>query len=181
MYETRRQPPEVRCLPVVVSAKTAEALAAKLRELRGWLDRTDADWRDICATLASGRARFPWRVGSVVSGRSELVDAIERMMQNLPTTDANFTERDAAATPKVDIVTADRSQWEPLLHQYLAGAAVDWHGLFRGNGFRVAAVPGYPFTRRKCWISLASNDPPRGAAAAARARLARPVANGEAS
>ncbi len=184
-YEEAVPRTDPRCVPVVVSAKTADALAARLRDLQEWLTTADADWRDVCFTLAAGRAHFGWRVAAVAAGPADLQNVVDRMRQEVPgaaVSPADPTTQRAnadAAAGRLVIASADAAAWEPLLALYRSGATVDWGRLFRGHGFRVVGVPGYPFARRRCWIAAGTAELPRGAAA--RARLGRSVANGEAS
>lgn len=54
-----------------------------------------------------------------------------------------------------------------------AGLAIDWERVWAGRGARRAALPGYPFQRRRYWV-----DEPRAAAAAPAVPAAAPAGEG---
>ena len=65
--------------PFLLSAATEPALERMLEQWRratavgGWLD---ADVRDVCATLATGRRHLDVRIGALVSGRGEIDELV---------------------------------------------------------------------------------------------------------
>ncbi|MBV9654052.1 MAG: acyltransferase domain-containing protein, partial [Acetobacteraceae bacterium] len=71
----------------------------------------------------------------------------------------------------------ETAEWEALCRAvqavHAAGASLDWAGWYRGAGLRRVDAPGYPFERRRHWITASA---PRAAPGSASGRV---VASGE--
>lgn len=75
--EPARSPSHWPCQLMVLSAKTVRALGGAALRLQQWLrDRPLLDLADVCFTLQTGRARFPYRWFRVCGGVQEAMEAL---------------------------------------------------------------------------------------------------------
>ncbi len=64
-------------VPLLVSAKSEQAMRAQADRLRQWLiERPDADLRDVASALLDTRALLEWRGGALGVDRQELLDGL---------------------------------------------------------------------------------------------------------
>lgn len=73
---------------ITVSARTHEALAANLAQLRNWQQEHGASTpvADVAHTLLAGRHHFGWRVAAPVTGstlEAEVIDGLERQLEQV--------------------------------------------------------------------------------------------------
>jgi len=142
------------------SAKTPEALAAKLTQMRHWLEREGAchEIADIAYTLCVGRSHFSQRVAVVASDAAEL-------LMKLRQAEANVAVREAGGSGKPDGTLvfapaaeegAARSEDEvQLLREcvrYMQGQQVEWRRLLGQGPYVRVPLPAYPFQGQAFWI-----------------------------
>ncbi len=178
-----RPPADERPRIFPVSAKTAPALEARLRELARWLaaDGARHELRDIAHTLAAGRSHFAVRAAFVACDAAELRGRIDAWH--------------GGATPDADGPPAE------VVRRYLDGERIDWSSASPGDDGRVVPMPGYPFADERYWIpgspmdrashdrppapatppapAPASATPPAPASATPPAPATKPLAPGE--
>jgi len=175
--EPRRAQEARRFHLAVVSAKTEEALAARLRDLERWLERYpgECDVRDLCATLALGRAQFPVRAAFVVSTAADLRAQLQAQREsgeeqarktNLgrkrpvgPGRDPVLRERARALLEELRASPeAGEPAWARLAEVYLAPQDIDWSELYPTGTWRRVPLPTYPFARERYW-AFAAEEP----------------------
>ncbi|MFY2558580.1 SDR family NAD(P)-dependent oxidoreductase [Corallococcus terminator] len=135
-----------RLVLVPLSAKTEERLRAFARALADHLTRHretifDSDVVSLAYTLQTGREALEQRVAFVVASTGELREALDGFL-------AGRTEARQRQ--------GSGSSGEELLQlgaQWVAGAQVEWRSLYADTPPTRMTLPGYPFARRRCWIS----------------------------
>ncbi|MEU6153492.1 SDR family NAD(P)-dependent oxidoreductase [Actinosynnema sp. NPDC047251] len=121
---------------VPVSARTAEALRARLDRLAAHLKTSGVALHDVATTLALGRAHLTARVAFVADDIADLVRQLE-----------HGTPRD---------ISRDTSANHDLARRWAAGEDVDWEPVSRG---RRVPLPAYPFARDRFWVGDVRVDP----------------------
>lgn len=154
-----RRPAEL----VKVSAKTHEALAARRAELADWLERADAahDFGDIIYTLNVGRSDLPARAAFVVEGLEDLIARLrepgpsETPTPAAPGVQARAEELSAQLKERGDDAV---EQLQELARLYVAGAKIDWQGLYAGRRASRVPLPTYPFFGERYWAAAREED-----------------------
>ncbi len=168
--------------PVLVSARDAAGLRARLRDLRFWLDEAGAGagLADLAYTLANGRNHFGVRWGCVVKSMAELADRIDEALpeESLKRSDPSVVG-DATRPFTVESIAAGNSREiaEQVIAAYVGGADVSV-AMAQAPG-RIISLPTYPFARRRFWIdrvpgSVAPVSVPVSASPAESRRAERP-------
>ncbi|MBU8536763.1 SDR family NAD(P)-dependent oxidoreductase [Falsiroseomonas tokyonensis] len=127
-------------LAFLLSARTAEALAARVADLRRWIaSNPDAAPRDLAFTLAAGRSHFAHRLAVVARDLAGLEAALARP-------EPVEAETSAAAEAALAALPASTAA-QQVAALYRQGADGDWARLFPGPLPRRLGLPGYPFVR----------------------------------
>nr|AGS77290.1 polyketide synthase [Myxococcus fulvus] len=151
-----------RLVLVPLSAKTEERLQASARALADHLTRHretifDSDVVSIAYTLQTSREALEQRVAFVVASTGELREAIDGFLSGR--TEARQRLRAGRAGSSGEPLAQGRGlaqTREELLQwgeQWVAGAQVEWRSLYADGTPTRMTLPGYPFARRRCWIS----------------------------
>ena len=163
---TRPRPDAAPAYLLALSAKTADALLDRVRDLREVLQKSDADsprLTDVSFTLLEGRQHFAHRCALVVGSREEAVSALSvaetgrtgpaihrgEVPRELPDRARLDARADALATSSAD----HRDVLLELADLYCQGAAWQWREVFPQGEPRQVALPGYPFSRKEHWIT----------------------------
>ncbi|SOD99155.1 SDR family NAD(P)-dependent oxidoreductase [Spirosoma fluviale] len=147
-----------------LSAKSAEALTQKIKNVRVWLAEQQADLQpsDLSYTLCRAHSRYPYRVCIAADTVTELSSALDEAVRlqaygNRPgiasktTTDVPFASFLSfyGQTNKA----AYRVQMTAMAQAITAGATYDWSALFAGTNYRVISLPAYPFAQTTYWVA----------------------------
>ncbi|WP_439596798.1 SDR family NAD(P)-dependent oxidoreductase [Falsiroseomonas sp.] len=139
-------PPRPESAPVegdfafLLSARSAEALAARIADLQLWIAANpQAAPRDLAFTLAAGRSHFAHRLAVVARDLAGLGAA-------LATAVPVEAEGSAAAEAALAALPGTASA-QQVAAVYRQGADGDWARLFPGPLPRRLGLPGYPFAR----------------------------------
>ncbi|MGC0154347.1 SDR family oxidoreductase [Chromobacterium vaccinii] len=187
---------------VAVSARTQAALAARLADLKAYLDKgaEAADLAALSFTLNRGREHFPWRCALVASSVADLAPRIDEalngrhgpqaMMGAGPSRTMDVAEEllfaEMAAIVSAQVGQADALDAAAYARKlavlgalYVKGFDIDWASLHAGENAARIPLPTYPFQRRRCWMAQPAG---RASDAGGRAALveAAPVAGGKA-
>ncbi|MDE1163420.1 MAG: amino acid adenylation domain-containing protein [Acidobacteriaceae bacterium] len=139
--------PVQRALPLVLSARTPEALAAMRLELATFLQHhAELNLEDIAWTLADGRTFYKHRAAVVVSTREEAIASLQAPI-SAPVL------RDAAEASALAWLGGD----ETLLANFFASI----------EPAQRIALPTYPFERKRFWIEAQPSLPASAAPQAA--------------
>ncbi|WP_418116292.1 SDR family NAD(P)-dependent oxidoreductase [Variovorax sp. NFACC27] len=157
---------------LVVSAKTEEALAARVQALAGALGAKAWSSVDLCAlscTLLTGRHHFAHRCALVVQDRDDALHAMSRIggREKLPglfqgQVGRNFAAQKALArygfellarTAQPGLSHVDRQEnLQALADLYCQGYELPWERLFGDRPPRRISLPTYPFARERYWV-----------------------------
>lgn len=130
-------PPRAEAMGAVVllvSARSAVALAQSCAALADWLEAGLRDLRDVAYTLCVGRNAFGHR-RAVIGDDSA---ALARALRGEPA--QTQTQNESLAG---------------LAHRWVAGEQVDWSWLFRDGSARLVALPGHPLHPQRYWPDTA--------------------------
>ena len=130
-------------VPLLLSARDADALARRTRDLAEWLNGPGAgsNLMDVAATLAKGRAHFDHRVAVVAT---TIADAAHQF--------ARRSYRTSVVKRNDPMPIPIGSGADAAADAYLRGVTPDWPGsepAARAN----LPLPGYPFTRTVHWAA----------------------------
>jgi acyl transferase domain-containing protein len=156
---------EMPVVPCMISAKSAEALAAQAERLRLYLAmRTEIELLDVAATLALHRAHLPVRAAILAADREELQAGLQALAQGSPAAHCVVQEgATPASAPTVnaaEVIAGVGSGGSPagefvdsLARLYVQGATVDWRPLFPSGRCGCTPLPTYAFQRRRYWLT----------------------------
>jgi|HubBroStandDraft_1064217.scaffolds.fasta_scaffold00052_10 acyl transferase domain-containing protein/SAM-dependent methyltransferase/aryl carrier-like protein len=138
--------------PVLLSARSPEALARLVAAMAGALEAGAPELADIAFTLAAGRGHFEYRLALVAADlrglRTGLAGAGQRW-QGGPVAAPSRAEAEAALAALLQGGVAAPARIAEL---YARGADGAWERLFAGVQVRRIRLPGYPFARERFWL-----------------------------
>ena len=159
---------------IVLSAKTAERLAAKAAELAAHIEAkqlTDTDLADIAYTLAVGREAMEERAAFTAGSMTELAERLAALAAGQES--AQVWRGQVRANRETLGVFADeelqeavgkwieRRKWSKLLELWVKGLSLDFERLYAaGPTPRRIALPTYPFARERYWVPDAPTTAP---------------------
>ncbi|MRN51863.1 SDR family NAD(P)-dependent oxidoreductase [Paenibacillus monticola] len=160
------------------SAKTADALEARMREFHHWLlnEKMTVDTAaDISFTLAAGRNHFSFRSIITACNLDELRHTLEQVLagnkteqyatnieaEGLPTEQP--TAKVHSSAPSFvgfyqESIQTLKERTASFVRFYLEGGKPDFMRMYEGLEWRrVAGLPGYPFAKESYWIAGEDN------------------------
>ncbi|WP_315823374.1 SDR family NAD(P)-dependent oxidoreductase [Paraflavitalea speifideaquila] len=170
---SEQQPDKPPYYMVCLSAKSAEQLYQKEKELAAWLsNRTiPVELADLCRTLATGREHFPKRTVLLVQQIGELQEklALLETQEEVPGCFRNVlfpkqAASSAALFGEIDklvsqtLLSKDTSQeayYEKLVvlaELYLKEYQPDWGKPWLGSAGKRIGMPTYPFAKQPYWV-----------------------------
>ncbi len=160
-------PERPRWLIAPVSARTEGALAARLQQLRDWVDgHPDAALHSVAYTLACGRSRFAHghvfafrdraefqaQLDAAIGGRShEGVSPLAPIEQRRAIDAAELAQGARRWRVALD-AEPDGAAVHQLGRLIAAGFEPRWEEWFAHDERRRVALPGYPFDTQSCWL-----------------------------
>ncbi|MBA1429407.1 MULTISPECIES: SDR family NAD(P)-dependent oxidoreductase [Pseudomonas fluorescens group] len=151
-------------LPVVLSARSREALQEVAQRLVDWLGSAanrEPDLPALAYTLQVGREAWEWRVALLVTSTDELLRGlrafIDGALEGASWWSGSLPEALSLATrPSEQANTAVRQMFvqadlEGVLRRWVKGEAVDWSPLYRSGRPARLGLPTYPFARQRYW------------------------------
>ncbi|GAB6125992.1 SDR family NAD(P)-dependent oxidoreductase [Humidesulfovibrio idahonensis] len=143
---------------LVLSARTATALAARVSDLRRALDRMAGAGQaeplaDIAFTLQMGREAMAERLGFVAASLDEARDVLAALAEGRP--HAVSVTRGLVRGSGARGASVVPASAEAAVTAFVEGRAVDWKALHSGLPRRRVALPGYPFERKSYWAPQA--------------------------
>ncbi|WP_374561999.1 beta-ketoacyl synthase N-terminal-like domain-containing protein [Ideonella sp.] len=176
-------PQRARWLVAPVSARTERALAARLRQLRDWIDdHHDAALHTVAFTLACGRSRFAHghvfafrdraefmaQLDAAIAGRGhEGVWPLAPIEQRRAIDAAGLAEGARRWRAALD-AEPDRAAVHQIGRLIAAGFEPRWEEWFAHDERRRVALPGYPFDTESCWLLRRDDAMPAQAVRAPR-------------
>ncbi|AJR05679.1 putative Beta-ketoacyl synthase [Photobacterium gaetbulicola Gung47] len=151
---------------MTISAKNQSALDSLLKLLLDALQEKRQHPRysvkNIAASLMLGREPLEQRVAFIAAHTEEAIEKL-RLLVAGETPDLCWygntydARRDKVQAEQVNSYLAGRDLAQ-LGALWVAGSRVDWTRLFSGSGFKRVSLPGYPFAKRRCWLSQISGS-----------------------
>ncbi|WP_158542960.1 SDR family NAD(P)-dependent oxidoreductase [Phytoactinopolyspora halophila] len=155
-----------RPVPILLSAKTADALTGRARELSAFVRERSVSLDDVAYTLQVGRDEMARRVAFLVGSTEELCESLDRFVRGDDPAEGTFQPRpwqnsellsmfsDAEMQEAIEKWIA-RGRYERLLELWVNGLDLDGRVLGgEGNPCRIP-LPTYPFARERHWLSPA--------------------------
>ena len=159
---------------IVLSARTQPELTQQVRNLHEFVRSRDGiELGAISRTLLEGRAHLPWRFACVIADGEELGRTLDEWLRTgrarnvhacaeLPAVEPRPEQRCAWDTAIERVRARDSALVEHLLtlaKLYVLGCSSELALLMRNFGFQKLPLPGYPFTRKRCWVDLSPGRP----------------------
>ncbi|WP_437627953.1 SDR family NAD(P)-dependent oxidoreductase [Sorangium sp. So ce1151] len=156
--------------PVVLSARTEDALHRKIADLDRWLEQggADSDLGDVAYTLVAGKPQFKHRAAFVASDGRGLRESTRAALREGAA--EGFVSRRSTAEPAAPQESGARLVGElrearalppqsvrekliALAELWVRGGAVDWNALLGDGGYQRLSLPTYPFAQERHWFT----------------------------
>ncbi|WP_255298242.1 SDR family NAD(P)-dependent oxidoreductase [Brevibacillus dissolubilis] len=169
---------------LALSAKTAEALQEKAKDMLAALKKQDRSLAEVSYTLLEGRQHFKHRLALVVKDHEDAIHQLQQITQaEAGTTDQSRTLFQGTVPRKFKVeersqqlaqqllqrsrnLLADPTTYEETLAAladlYCQGYNLQWDLLFGDDTPRRISLPTYPFVRNHYWVSTAEKTSSTG-------------------
>jgi non-ribosomal peptide synthetase component F/3-oxoacyl-(acyl-carrier-protein) synthase/thioesterase domain-containing protein/2-polyprenyl-3-methyl-5-hydroxy-6-metoxy-1,4-benzoquinol methylase/aryl carrier-like protein len=141
----------------VLSAKSNEALLRTAQKHLAFCDAAGPatlNLRDVCYTLATGRAHHEHRLALIVESVEELRSELSRLLA-----DWDGARRAHSREPQ-SASGAGMGALSDLRARYLDGEALDWESVYPEGRQRKLNLPTYGFCRQRFWLDAARLSAP---------------------
>ncbi|MDC8638266.1 SDR family NAD(P)-dependent oxidoreductase [Xanthomonas hortorum] len=170
-----RAPTSARCFPVLLSARSAQALQAQIAALLKAVEDKPADANallDISHTLACGREAMAHRLGFVADSHQALTGCLRALGEDIAPEQVHHGHVDlhrppaggdvpAQAVLESALVSAQVAA--QLVRRWVQGEAIDWSTVFGAHAPHRCSLPTYAFEMRR--FPLPQSTYPAGTAA----------------
>lgn len=152
--------PGVAATAFVLSARTAEALQARVQQLIELMQRQpQLPLAELAASLQLGREAMEYRLAIIAHSRDSLLSQLRASGPGEGTSPVG------QIAPQQVLDALQRQDLVTLLKLWQQGASVDWRSLYSQPLPRRLSLPTYPFSREHYWISASAALQHRGPAA----------------
>jgi len=159
--------------PIVLSARSRDALLRAAEALRDWLGRgshREVSLEALAYTLQVGREAWEWRLALLVENVEQLATRLGAFIKGdepapgcwsgqLPEELSLFARPDADSRARIGRLLAEQDLGA-VLQAWVEGCAVDWSLLHRDWQVQRLALPTYPFARQRYWLPVAQDAQP---------------------
>jgi acyl transferase domain-containing protein/acyl carrier protein len=163
----------------VVSAKSAGQLQAYVQSFIELLVRAPQNLRftDLIYTLQTGRESMAERLAIVADSCEDLLEKLKQSQAAAEMSDAErellgiyrsgaLGSRDGALAALItremieSLVLQARSisQARQIATLWARGVQIPWEGLWSNRTGRIVSLPGYPFSKQRCWLEAADDS-----------------------
>ncbi|MGD0096268.1 MAG: SDR family NAD(P)-dependent oxidoreductase [Terracidiphilus sp.] len=156
-------------LAVVLSARTAEQLRQKARDLLAFVQArgSELDLASLAYTLQAGREAMEERLGLVARSAEELAGKLQACARGEEALEQVYRGQARSHREALSLFSADADlqqtidKWiaekklSRLLDLWVKGLDLDWSKLFGETKPQRMSLPGYPFARERYWIDIA--------------------------
>ncbi|MGD9212712.1 MAG: beta-ketoacyl synthase N-terminal-like domain-containing protein, partial [Desulfobacteraceae bacterium] len=155
---------------IVLSARNKEQLQIYTQKMEAFLERSSPEnparfIEEIAFTLQVGREAMEERLAAIVSDLSELKETLSnyRMkqfdstnlfhgsLQNTNENPLNLIDGEAGEAYFYSII--EKRDLAKLAKFWVSGAEIDWRLMYGQRFPRMIFIPGYPFKKKRYWIS----------------------------
>jgi len=158
------------CYPIVLSAKSADALLQRIEDTYSWVCSSEFDLIDLSYTLLVGREHLPCRVAFDVQDKEELIEKLKAAGSDFSSELVNAKAQEivegnnnALSEVIVDVVDSLKNTKKASAEQlkdsikkftsaFLEGSQIDWNVLFRTKETIKLNLPTYPFAKTRFWL-----------------------------
>ncbi|AEY65546.1 condensation domain-containing protein [Clostridium sp. BNL1100] len=153
-----------------ISAKSLDALRILIQKYLKLTEKWDKQkLEDICYTALTGRGHYEYRVAIVIRSKDDFKDKIRELskMDIAKESGERFfygqchklnNQIDASTnTMLIEFVEGscvNEDLINEILKLYVKGANIQWEEMYRKESRKKAAIPVYPFEKRRCWIEI---------------------------
>jgi acyl transferase domain-containing protein len=163
------QPPAATSAVIVLSARTAEQLRQKARDLLDYVRprQTAIDLVGMAYTLQVGREAMEERLGFVASSVGQLAETLQAYVAGERDIDDAYQGRMKRNNDALSLFSADADlqhtidrwianrRFSKLLELWVKGLDVDWGKLYGEVKPRRLSLPTYPFAKERYWVDTA--------------------------
>jgi polyketide synthase PksN len=154
--------------PVMLSAKSAEALRYRATDLLQWVEQheTGVSLLDLSFTLCTGRQHLGFRRAWLVESFAQLRECLQQILSE---SIQPITKDPASAQvqkllqemnqAKKFTPTKLREALEILVQAFESGMQFDWAPVFKNKQVCSLNLPGYRFAKTRFWLSPTMADP----------------------
>ncbi|EHY87756.1 SDR family NAD(P)-dependent oxidoreductase [Saccharomonospora azurea] len=139
-------------VPFVLSARDEDRLREYAGRLADFLRRHEVPLADVAYTLAVGREPMRARLAVVTADGTELVTLLRRFADGA--NPSGLARADVGRDAPRQGTVEDSTDPQTVAQAWLAGAEGRWQELrWSAQPPRRTSLPGYPFARRRYWVS----------------------------
>ncbi|MBV9490040.1 MAG: LLM class flavin-dependent oxidoreductase [Verrucomicrobia bacterium] len=158
--------------PIVLSAKTDEALRQRAVDLRNYLGRTreglpgpeqepvvtnDIALPELAYTLQVGRDHMEERLAIIASDPADLHEKLGAFLNDERPVGGLYRGTVRPLTGRSGAPAAPQPVWpEDAAQAWVDGTNIDWSAFYGPTPSRRIPLPAYPFGRERCWIQPAA-------------------------
>jgi acyl transferase domain-containing protein/enoyl-CoA hydratase/carnithine racemase/acyl carrier protein len=163
--------PDVAPVIVPLSARTAEQLEQKARDLLAFLGNGTAPLSGLAYTLQVGRAAMDERLAFVVSSTAQLREKLQAWLDGGQPGDDVHQGHIRRNKESVSLLSEDDEVRDALLERWIAqkklsrladvwtkGLEVDWSRFYGDVRPRRVSLPVYPFAKERYWIEVSNGE-----------------------
>ncbi|EPR10083.1 condensation domain-containing protein [Ruminiclostridium papyrosolvens] len=153
-----------------ISSKSLEALRVLIQKYLKLTEKWDKQkLEDICYTALTGRGHYEYRIAIVTRNKDDLKDKIIKLSKmDIAKESGEWffygecqelkNQIDGNADTMLKEFVEGSCENEDLLNKilklYVKGANIQWEELYKKESRKKAAIPVYPFEKRRCWIEI---------------------------
>lgn len=139
--------------PLMISAKTIEALELLMRNMAEWLRNSSERLDDICYTAFVGRQHHKYRIAAVAKDNTKMADRLEQLLYSIK--NSTLIPEKCYVYYMPEISQTDSA--DTVSYQYVKGSIPNVNGIFEAS--RKVSIPHYPFTMKSRWIDKPNTAP----------------------
>ncbi|AJQ95099.1 SDR family NAD(P)-dependent oxidoreductase [Gynuella sunshinyii] len=147
---------------IVLSARTEDRLRQVVQQLQQYLQaHPQTNLEALAYTLQLGREAMAERAGWIVDSVGELLQSLNSYLEQggrqASCYRGQVSQQNSLLDDNSDAATIARwmqqRRYDRLLNLWVQGAAINWRSLYDERPPKRLSLPGYPFERRRCWVS----------------------------
>lgn len=132
--------------PLMISAKTIDALEALLQNMVDLLRNSSERLDDICYTAFVGRQHHKYRIAAVAKDNTHMADRLEQLLYSIKNQTPVPEKCYVYYMPEI----SQTDSTDTVCYQYVNGSIPDVTGLFEAS--QKVSLPHYPFAMKSRWI-----------------------------